>query len=683
MQIDSAASWANVFLSQGKPQVAVRLESERPSRFVRSVLDTLSDSAKRQFSGNRPGVLWLHIDYLAPVIFDALANAQAGASFLDLLALAVLNSPKRSHLCQIIFSGGAHLARTGATARSGFRKVVYDSPCCRFANARLFRPDKTIEPSKAMEGSKAKSLLAEANLRFRIAAGPKETVSAAQRQLMQRYATSTDIVERRIAANGLFGRALQLDQQGRSDLALDAYDEILRFFDGAIEEDIEELIAASLFNRGNMLGHLGRSDDALSAYDAVIARYSETTRPDIAEKVARALFNSGRIYQEKPDRADDAREAYRQIFDRFKAAPQLYRSELAARALVNLGLLLGSTDEALPIFDEVIDRFGASEEDGLREQVEKALANKAVVHISNERPLEALVTLDAFLARPQKSRANLEPEITLRKMYVLLALGREDEALELSDRTMQLIGPASDLSLKERLANTLLNKASILEERGNVSAAVETYDALIAKFGTYADQSLLQLVNIAEQKKINALTSLDRDDDAISTCDTLVARFQRNRSPSDLTETAATTLVFKGALLERKGEPEKAVDALSEALCKFGPTAETPAKSAVGAFVERAGLLYDLDRYDEALADCDAFLAHFDGAGLPQASQFVAKALLIKGVSLAATDHSADAIDMLEQVIERFSDDAAELVRDYVVHAKEIVRQLRDDDGHA
>ena len=142
-------------------------------------------------------------------------------------------------------------------------------------------------------------------------------------------------------------------------------------------------------------------------------------------------------------------------------------------------------------------------------------------------------------------------------------------------------------------------------------------------------------------------------------------------------ETAAATLVFKGALLERKGEPEKAVDALSEALCKFGPSSETPAKSAVGAFVERAGLLYDLDRYDEALADCDAFLAHFDGAGLPQASQFVVKALLIKGVSLAATDHIADAIDILEQVIERFSDDAAELVRDYVVHAKEIVRQLR------
>jgi hypothetical protein len=43
MQIDSVATWANVFLSEGKPRVAVRLESERPSRFARSVLDNLSD----------------------------------------------------------------------------------------------------------------------------------------------------------------------------------------------------------------------------------------------------------------------------------------------------------------------------------------------------------------------------------------------------------------------------------------------------------------------------------------------------------------------------------------------------------------------------------------------------------------------------------------------------------------
>jgi len=95
-----------------------------------------------------------------------------------------------------------------------------------------------------------------------------------ERQLMQRYATSTNVVERRIAANVLFGTALQLGHQGRSDLALDVYDEVLRFFDGAIEGDIEELVAASRFNQGNMLGHLGRSDEALTAYNTVIAGYA-------------------------------------------------------------------------------------------------------------------------------------------------------------------------------------------------------------------------------------------------------------------------------------------------------------------------------------------------------------------------------------------------------------------------
>ena len=405
------------------------------------------------------------------------------------------------------------------------------------------------------------------------------------------------------------------------------------------------------------------------------------TRPEIAEKVGRALFNSGRIYQEKPDRVDQAKKFYREIFQRFKAAPNLYPSDLAARALVNWGLLLGSADEALPIFDEVIDRFSASEEDGLCEQVEKALANKAFVHISNERFPEGLVTLNAFLARPQKSAANLEPKITLRKISVLFALGREDEALELSNRAIQLIGPASDLSLTESLASILLKKASMLEEHGNVSAAVEACDTLIAKFGTYPDQGLLHLVNAAEQKKIDALTSLDRDNDAISACDTLVARFYRNQSPPDLRETAAASLVFKGVLLERKGEPEKAIAALSEALLNFGPSSETPAKSALNAFVERAGLLYDLDRYDEALADCDGFLAHFDAAGVPEAPEFAAKALLVKGVSLAATGHIAGAVNALEQLTERFSNATADLVTEYVLHAREILRQLRNDEG--
>jgi tetratricopeptide (TPR) repeat protein len=677
MQIDSVATWANVFLSEGQPRVAVRLESERPSRFARSVLDNLSDAANRQFTGTRPGVIWLHMDYAPPEIFDALANANTGASFLDLLALAVLNSPKRSHICQLVVSGGAHLMRRGEFARSGFRRVVYNSPCCRFGDVRLFSPGKTINSSTAMAGPKAKSLLAEANIRFRIAAGPKEAFSAAQKQLLLRYATSTSQAERLIGANTLFGRALQLGQQGRSGQAIEAYDELISLFGTSMEEGIDGVIAASLFNRGNMLGDLGRGDEALSAYESVVTRFSVTTRPDIAEKIARALFNSGRILGSRPDRVGDAIGFYRQIFDRFKAAPRLYREEIVAQALVNLGGLLGLTDEAVLIFDEVIARFGTSKEEGLREQVEKAFANKASAHMSNGRSLEALATLDSLLARPEKSMAGIELRITFWKMDVLLSLGREAEALELCDRMMQLIRPTSDLSLKEQLASALLSKASVLKGHGNVPGELETYNALIAEFGAYPDDGLLRRVILAEQKKIETLTSLERYDDAILTCDSLVLRFDRNGSLSDLKEIVAWALFFKGVLQGLKHEPEKAVDALSEAIRRFGLASATRAENAGRALVERAGHLCDLGRYDEAFTDCDEFLAGYDVEGETEASEFVAQALLIKGISLANMDKATEAIGILEEIAARFSGKASEPLACYVEQAVEILKELR------
>ena len=66
-QFDRASTWANVFLSLTKPRVAVRLLSSRPSKFVPNILTTVSDAAKRQLSGSRPGIIWLHI-VLGPVL---------------------------------------------------------------------------------------------------------------------------------------------------------------------------------------------------------------------------------------------------------------------------------------------------------------------------------------------------------------------------------------------------------------------------------------------------------------------------------------------------------------------------------------------------------------------------------------------------------------------------------------
>lgn len=329
------------------------------------------------------------------------------------------------------------------------------------------------------------------------------------------------------------------------------------------------------------------------------------------------------------------------------------------------------------VFDEVFSCFGTSEEDGLREQAEKSLANKGFVLLSNGRFLEALAVFDAFFARPKKSKADVELSVTFWKMKTLLQLGREAEALELCDRMMEAIGATSDLSLKEKLADALLNKASVLKARGDFSGELATYDALLGKYGAYPDDGLLRRVIVAEQCKIEALTSLGRYDDAISTCDNAVSRFDPNRSSSELRENTAWALISKGMLLGQKGDVEEALGALSEAIRRFGPTSAKPAEIVGRALIERAGYLCDLGRNADALTDCDDFLVSYDGRGEAQVSEFVAQALLIKGLSLANLDKIPDAVETLEKTVARFSGEVAEPIASFTKQAEEVLRELR------
>jgi tetratricopeptide (TPR) repeat protein len=323
------------------------------------------DTAKRQFTDTRPGIIWLHIDYLPLEIFDALAYAKTGASFLDLLALAVLDSPKRSHICQLVFSGGAQLIRKGEVARSGFRQVVYNSPSCRFGDVRLFPGGKTINLSTARAGPKAKSLLAEANIRFRIAAGPKETFSAAQRHLLQRYATSTNMAERQIAANALFRRALHnrspselkeiiawallykgvlLGQEGNVEEALGALSEAIRRFGPSSATPVENA-GRALVERAGHLCDLGRYDEALTDCDEFLASYDVEGETQVSEFVAQALLIKG-VSLANTDKIADAIEILEKVTARFsgKAAEPL--ADYIGQAEEILEELRGLEDEA-------------------------------------------------------------------------------------------------------------------------------------------------------------------------------------------------------------------------------------------------------------------------------------------------------------------------------------------------
>jgi hypothetical protein len=150
-QLQTATLHYDQFFNVYFPQkVLIRLRSERKDKFEKKIIDTISEARKKQFSGTRPAVIWVHIDYVSPESFNGLAYPKQGmSSRLDAIANNVFRSSERGHIVQLLFSGGAHLrAEEGGLGRSSFISTVYNAPSSRFGKAILFPGGRTRRPAQ-------------------------------------------------------------------------------------------------------------------------------------------------------------------------------------------------------------------------------------------------------------------------------------------------------------------------------------------------------------------------------------------------------------------------------------------------------------------------------------------------------------------------------------------------------
>lgn len=247
------------------------------------------------------------------------------------------------------------------------------------------------------------------------------------------------------------------------------------------------------------------------------------------------------------------------------------------------------------------------------------------------RDAEALDAFDAVLAHPGTSQAGSELWAMFWKMSVLSSLGREHEVPELCDKLVESIDPATELHLREAGASALLTKASILKVGGDRIGEVASYDKLLSSFGLDSDRELVALVIAGQERRVEALTSLGRHVEALLACDDIIARCDGKGGPSESSEHVAWALYAKASVLAREERSEDAAKVCSEIIGRFGPGSPTPLLERAGrALVERAAHFCDLDRYEEALSDCDAFLATYQSSAEPWISEAVALALLIK-----------------------------------------------------
>ena len=131
-----------------------------------------------------------------------------------------------------------------------------------------------------------------------------------------------------------------------------------------------------------------------------------------------------------------------------------------AKALFSKGAALGMAekpDEALTVYDEVVNRFGDSEEPSICEWVARALFNKGLALDKTGRPGEALLLYDEVINRfgdPEKPAFSKQFAMALvGKGIVLGRTERHDEALTLFDEVVNRFGDSKEPSLKETVAS--------------------------------------------------------------------------------------------------------------------------------------------------------------------------------------------------------------------------------------
>jgi tetratricopeptide (TPR) repeat protein len=144
------------------------------------------------------------------------------------------------------------------------------------------------------------------------------------------------------------------------------------------------------------------------------------------------------------------------------------------------------------VYDEPVVRSGDSEL-AIREQVAKALTNKAFTLGQLNRAADALAVYDDVVARfgdaPEPAIREQVAKALANKAFALGQLDRAADALPAYDELVVRFGDAPEPVLREQVAKALVNKAITLGRLERPTEALATYDEVIARFGDTASRS--------------------------------------------------------------------------------------------------------------------------------------------------------------------------------------------------
>ena len=469
---------------------------------------------------------------------------------------------------------------------------------------------------------------------------PNEFVREVGRTEILKYAEGPD------ALASLVGRLGTLYSDRKLGEAIEACEEIVARFGSSDHPSVIERVAEARLNKGAILAELGRMEDAIRVFDDIVKCSASHDGPgNTDDHWAAALTNKG-LALANLGREAEAVEAFDEVVSRFGRSDLPDILEKVSRAAFNKGIALselGRNEEALRTYSDAVELIQRSVAPEVVERAFKACVNKAGVQAELGRLDESLETyedaLKTLAAHEEISKPEYEAKVLLNRAETLRRLNRTSEALEACKKALRLVDSAgANATETELTAETLFEKAVVLEGMGQHEEALDSYSDLIARFMGSQVTAVFGLAVSAVVNKTLRLDVLGRIDEALSTYEVL-DQYCWDGQPERIVDLFEKAALNKAALGIKSGDYPTAIAIATRLLDRF--PAGSP-KNRVRALWIRSEARYKDGDVPGSEADISAALRDLPGSGSPLQSA------ISQVVLFAARLGSARVLDLVD-----------------------------------
>lgn len=361
-------------------------------------------------------------------------------------------------------------------------------------------------------------------------------------------------------------------------------------------------------------------------------------------------------------RTREALELFDEVVERFGADGDAETRRWVAHALAEKATAVrssGDREGSLVVRDELIERFGEDSDEYLRGVVSRALDMNARTLSRLGRHAEALHVRDLELARYAKAEPENRPlarvSATAGRAATLGDLGRWDEALVAWSEVLECVDGATDGEARRLEANALMSRGSILRARGEYLEALADLEMLRERFSRDEGPLFARWLSLGLLEQVLAWHEMGMPEPAAAALEHLIGEFGGDDAP-EIVNVVTRALYYRAETCRDRGDIDAASELYDAVLTRARETREETVWVVAALAAENKGLLLaQAGACDDALAVLER--AEADVAEhLDDDPRYLARLLWVKLSVASRVRGSEDIVRLADDVVERLGD---------------------------